>query len=130
KEMRFKTLTIIHIPSTIIGGIAGIGMALLDFGVWSSVGVQLVTRFCYAVQSWFYSRWQPLWTFNKQKARQLFSFGSKLMITGLIATVFKNIYLVVIGKFFPVAAVGYYQNASNLVRTPSTTFSNALNKVA
>ncbi len=129
KEMRFKTLTIIHIPSTVIGGIAGITMALMDFGVWSIVGVQLITRFCYAVQIWFYSKWQPLWTFNAQKARQLFSFGSKLLISGVINTVFQNIYLIVIGKFFPVSAVGYYQNANQLVKTPSTTFSSALNKV-
>lgn len=129
KEMRFKTLTIIHIPSTVIGGIVSVVMAIMGYGVWSIIALQLVTRFLYAVQIWFYSKWQPLWTYKAEKVKQLFSFGSKLMLSGILNTVFQNIYLVMIGKFFPLSAVGYYQNASNIVKTPSTTFSSALNKV-
>lgn len=130
KEMRFKTLTVIHIPSTILGGVVAIVMAIMDFGVWSIIFLQLTTRFAYAVQIWVYAKWKPVFVFNVQKARKLFSFGGKLMISGILATVFKNIYFVVIGKFFPVSAVGYYQNANQLVTVPSTTISGALNKVS
>lgn len=130
KEMRFKTLTIIHIPSTIIGGVVSVTMAFMGYGVWSLIALQLVTRLAYAVQIWIYAKWQPLIAFNGTKARSLFSFGSKLMISGVIHSVYQNIYLVVIGKFFPLSAVGYYQNAQNLVIIPSTTFSGALSKVA
>lgn len=129
KKISFKTLTIIHIPSTILGGAVGIGMAIMGYGVWSIVGLQLVTRGAYAVQIWFYGKWKPLLSFNKTNAKELFSFGSKLMISAILNTAYKNIYLVVIGKFFPVSAVGYYYNANRLVRTPSLTFSSALNKV-
>lgn len=130
KEMRFKTLTIIHIPSTILGGIVSIVMALLGYGVWSIIALQIVTRFSYAVQIWLYSRWKPLFSFNRKKAKKLFSFGSRLMISGVIDTLYQNIFIVIIGRFFPVSSVGYYQNANNLVRMPSSTFSSALVKVA
>src|SRR5690606_8154010 len=37
---------------------------------------------------------------------------------------------VVIGKFFPLTTVGFYQHADNMVRYPAQIFSTALNKVA
>src|SRR5690606_1034948 len=59
-----------------------------------------------------------------------FSFGWKLTLSGLINTIFNNSYLVLIGKFFPLSAAGYYQNANNLVQVPSSTLTTALKKVA
>lgn len=130
KEMRFKTLTIIHLPSTILGGIVSVVMALMGYGVWSLIALQIVTSLVYSVQIWIYARWKPLWAFNKAKAKGLFSFGGSLMFSAILDTVFQNIYIVAIAKYFPLSAAGYYQNAKKLVNTPSITFSNALNKVA
>jgi len=130
KEMHFKTLTIIHIPSVILAAVVSIVMAVTGFGVWSLIAMQLVSRFAYAVQIWIYARWTPLITFNKAKVKKLFSFGGKLMLSAVLNTVYQNIYLVIIGKFFPLSSVGYYQTASKVVKTPSTTLSSALNSVA
>jgi len=130
REMRFKTLTIIHIPSTVIGGALSVTMALMDYGVWSLIALQITTRLAYTIQIWFYAKWKPLLSFNTAKAKTLFSFGGKLMLNGIINTVFQNSYLVVIGKFFPVSAVGYYQYAQKLVKVPSSTISGALYRVA
>lgn len=130
KEMRFKTLAIIHIPAVVAGGIVSIVMAVMGMGVWSIIAMELITRFVYAIQIWMYAKWKPLFVFNKTKAKKLFSFGSKLMISSILDTVFGNIYLVIIGKFFPLSSVGYYQTASKVVTTPSSTISNALNSVA
>lgn len=129
KEIRFKTLMIVHLPSSIIGQVVGIGMALLGFGVWSIVWMQLATRLAYSVQIWIYSKWVPLFIFNKTKAKSLFSFGGKLLVSKMIGVLYNNIYLVLIGKFYPASSVGYYQNASNLVSTPSNTITSVLNTV-
>lgn len=130
KEMRFKTLTLVSIPSTIIGGVVSIVMAFMGFGVWSIIVLQLVTRLAFAIQIWCYAKWKPMFTYNASKVKQLFSFGSKLMVSAILNTVYQNIYLVMIGKFFPVSAVGYYQNAFMLAKMPAAIFSKALIKVA
>src|SRR5699024_1660262 len=83
----------------------------------------------YAAQIWIYAKWKPLLSFNKQKAKGLFSFGSKLMVVGILQTTYQNIYQVVIGKFFPVNMLGYYQNANSLVRTPVNALSSVLSSV-
>ena len=129
KEMRFKTLAIIHVPSSLIGGVVSIVMAKMGYGVWSIVALQVVQRIAYAIQIWIYSKWQPLLSFNRAKAKKLFSFGSRLMLSGILDSIFKNAYLIVIGRFFPVAQVGYYQNSNNIVMQPTQVFSSSLSSV-
>jgi O-antigen/teichoic acid export membrane protein len=130
KEMRFKILSIINIPSLVLGGAVSVIMALNGFGVWSIVAMQLVSRLAYVIQIWLFSKWKPQFIFNIIKVKKLLSFGSKLMFSEIIHIFYQNIYLVIIGKFYPLSSVGYYQNASNLVNTPSYTLSGALNLVA
>jgi O-antigen/teichoic acid export membrane protein len=88
-----------------------------------------VVRIAYTIQIWFYAKWKPLLTFNKEKAKGLFSFGSRLMISSILNTTYKNIYLIIIGKFFPVSVLGYYQTARKLVNIPAKTISGAVKVV-
>ncbi|MEO5990758.1 MAG: lipopolysaccharide biosynthesis protein, partial [Ferruginibacter sp.] len=129
KNLRFKSLMLVHIPSNIIGGIASIVMAMVGFGVWSIVGMQLTSRFAYAVQIWFYSKWRPLLSFNKTKAKGLFFFGYKLMLSDIFNALYNNIFVVIIGKFFPINIVGYYQTAYTMVDAPSSTITGVLQNV-
>lgn len=130
KSLDFKKLMYIHLPSTILSGVVAIVLALMGYGVWAIVVQRVVMRFAFAIQLWIYSKWTPLWSFNKEKARDLFSFGSKLMISGIINTTFSNIYQIVIGRFFPPRMLGYFENADKLTKTPTDTISSVLNSVA
>ncbi|HLR38303.1 MAG TPA: lipopolysaccharide biosynthesis protein [Chitinophagaceae bacterium] len=129
KKMQFKILTSVHLPAILVGGAVGIWMGYKDFGVWSLVAFQLIYRLFYAIQIWIYTRWKPLFSFKWKNARELFSFGSKLMIATVINNLFKNAYLVVIGKFFPLTTLGYYENAQKLERIPSITIKRMLSNV-
>lgn len=129
KEIRFKTLAIIHIPSVVIGGIVGIVMALMGYGVWSLIFMQLSTRLAYTIQIWWYSGWNPSLSFNRKKARGLFSFGGKLLISNIVTSIYNNIFVIIIGRFFPLKDVGYYQNATNVAITPASTLTSVLNGV-
>lgn len=130
KELQFKKLMLIHLPSTLISGIVAVIMAYNGFGVWSLVGQRLTMRFVFIIQVWLYSRWKPLWVFNKDKAKQLFSFGGNLMLVGLIQTIYSNGYKIIIGKFYPAKTLGYYENANTLVSTPISTLSSVMASVA
>src|SRR5690606_7775834 len=58
-----------------------------------------------------------------------FAFGYKLTLSGLLDTIYLNLYKVVIGKNFPVSSVGYFSQADNLRLFPITQLSNILSKV-
>ncbi|WP_037320999.1 lipopolysaccharide biosynthesis protein [Salegentibacter sp. Hel_I_6] len=128
-EMDFKKQTIISIPSVVIGGITGIVLALKGFGVWSLVWNQLVTAFVRSLQFWIYSDWQPTWEFNKAKFKDHFSFGYKITLSTLIQRIFANLYILVIGKFFTAAQVGFYTRADTMKNLPVTNLTTALSKV-
>lgn len=130
KDIHFKTLMLIHIPSTIIGGIISVMMAIYGLGVWSIVGLQLTTRFAYTVQIWIRAKWKPLFSFHIKNIWSLFSFGGKIMLTSIITSVYNNIFMVIIGRLYPASSVGYYQNAYNVAFTPANTITSVMNDVA
>ena len=66
KNLDFKTQMRVTTPSLIIGGIVGIILAYLGFGVWSLVFSTLTQSLAAAIQLWFWSEWKPSWHFNKR----------------------------------------------------------------
>ena len=130
KLMEFKTQMIVALPSLIGSGIVGIVMGYKGFGVWALVWMNLVQVFLSTVQLWWYSGWFPSLVFSKAKFREHFGFGFKLTLSGLLNTVFANIYQIVIGKFFSPAQVGFYTRAVALKQLPVSNISSTLNKVS
>ncbi|MFV8281349.1 lipopolysaccharide biosynthesis protein [Christiangramia marina] len=128
-EMDFKKQTIISIPSIVLGGVTGISLAYLGFGVWSLVWNQLVTGFTRSIQFWIYSDWKPTLEFNVQKFKSHLNFGYKLTLSTLIQRIFASLYILVIGKFFSASQVGFYTRADTMKNLPVTNLTMALEKV-
>tara|TARA_R100000935_G_scaffold9921_3_gene19914 strand:- start:11903 stop:13339 length:1437 start_codon:yes stop_codon:yes gene_type:complete len=129
REMNFKTPAIAAVPANLIGGIVGIFLAYSDYGVWSIVWSQLINAFFNSLFIWLYSDWRPSMVFNFEKFKKHLNFGYKLTLTGLLDTFFRNSYLIIIGKIFSPAQVGYYTRAETLKQLPVVNISSALNSV-
>jgi len=125
KKVDFKTQTKISLISSFASGILGITMAVYGFGVWSLVGQQVSRQLLNSVFLWTYSTWRPAREFSKQSFIELFGFGSKLLLSGLIDTIYKNIYYLIIGKFYNAAQLGQYTRAEQF----NTVFSGNLTSV-
>lgn len=111
RNVDFKTQTKVSLISSITSGIIGIGMALSGFGVWSLVGQQLSRQLLNTVFLWIYCNWRPVFEFSKDSFKELFGFGSKLLLSGLLDTIYKNIYYIIIGRFYTSAQLGQYTRA-------------------
>lgn len=129
KKMDFRTQTLVAIPSIVISGILGVYLAYTGYGVWSLVYSYLLKEVLNATQLWFHSRWQPSLMFSILKFRYHFFFGYKLTLSGLLDVIFKNLYIILIGRFFSANQVGFYTRAETMKQLPVTNISNALNKV-
>ena len=57
---------------------------------------------------WYYSNWLPKNGFDIDRLKSLFLFGSRLLIARLIDAIYKNIYLITIGKLFSVATLAAF----------------------
>jgi O-antigen/teichoic acid export membrane protein len=129
KEVKFKKLMIAKLPSTLLGGAAGITAAYLDFGVWSLVIQQLTDATAYSIQIWIQSKWRPIWAFDWQRIKELFDFGSKMMVEGVLSRFYQNFYEIMIGRYFTTAQVGFYTQANKIKQLPVQNISSALTRV-
>lgn len=125
----FRTQAKASIFAAFVSGIIGITVAYFGFGVWALVIQQLVNYAVNTIVLWSYSRWHPLRQFSWKSFNELFSFGSKLLLSGLLNTIYGNIYLIVIGKMFSPSSLGNYTNAHNFSVFPSSNISDILSKV-
>lgn len=125
KRIDFKTQTKITLIASISSGIIGIIMALLGCGVWSLVTQQLCVQFLRTLFLWVYNKWIPCLRFSRDSFKSLFGFGWKLMVSGLLDTLWKELYQVVVGKFYSPATLGQYTRAKQF----SQLFSNNLTAV-
>ena len=82
----FKTLAKVTVISALISGCIGVYMALNGFGVWTLVWQQLIDAFIRTILLWFYSSWFPRLSYSWKSFKELFSFGSKLLVSGLLET--------------------------------------------
>jgi len=129
KRVDFKLLTKIAVISSVLSGIIGIIMAVSGYGVWSLVGRTLAGSLFSSLLLWFWNRWYPSRVFSIKSFRELFGFGSKLLISGLIDTVYNNIYYLVIGKYFAANELGYYTRARTFSDLPSKNMNTVISRV-
>lgn len=128
-QIDFKTQAKAALVAAIISGVVGIWMAATGYGVWSLVAQQLVNLGINALLLWLLSRWRPIWIYSWESFGELFGFGSKLMVSGLIETLYRNVYLIVIGRVFSATDLGYYTRAHQFSDFPSSNISGIIQRV-
>lgn len=130
KKVDFKTQTKVSLISSITSGVVGIGMAVGGLGVWSLVGQQISRQFLNSAFLWIYSKWYPKFQFSFQSFKELFSFGWKLLVSGLIDTVWREIYQVIIGKCYTPVALGQYTRAQQFASICSSNLTTVVQRVS
>lgn len=128
-EINFKIQSKITLIAAGISGIIGVGIAYLGYGVWALVYQSILNAMLTTILFNCFYRWKPLKTFSMKSFKRLFSFGSKLLVSGLIHTVYYNLYGIVIGKRFSAAELGYYTRAEQFAILPSYNLSAIITRV-
>ncbi|MFV0590520.1 MAG: lipopolysaccharide biosynthesis protein [Draconibacterium sp.] len=130
REINFKIQTKATLIASLGSGGLAVTMALLGFGVWSLVALT-VSRFAIATLFlWIWSPWRPVWVFSMRSFKELFSFGSKLLISAIIDTVYQNVYLLIIGKYFSAQDLGFYTRADQFRNLPSKNIMAVVQRVS
>lgn len=128
-RMDFKRQAKISIVSAFVKGGIGICLAYKDFGVWSIAWAGVAGALTSCVLYWWHSVWKLRIQFSVQSFRELFGFGSKLMLSGMLDVLGNNLFILVIGKKFAASSLGYYTRANGYAALPPTIFSGVLSRV-
>lgn len=130
KDINFKLQTRVSIVASTLSGIIAIAMAFNGFGVWSLVALTL-SRFGFtSFFLWMWAKWKPSLVFSKKSFKELFSFGNKLLLSGLINTAYRNIYYFIIGKYFSAVELGYFTRADQFQALPSQQLTGVFGRVS
>jgi teichuronic acid exporter len=129
KQIDFKTQTKISLIAGTLSGIMGIILATAGFGVWSLVGQQVSGSLFSTILLWLLSTWRPALIFSFNALKDMFGFGSRLLVSGVLSQIFDNIYLLMIGKLFSAADLGFFTYANHLQALPSQTLSEMVGRV-
>lgn len=128
-SINFKTQAKASFIAALASGLVGVWMAYNGYGVWTLVWQQLLNAGINTLLLWIYSNWYPRWAYSWKSFRELFAFGSKLLASGLLDTLYTNIYLLVIGKIFNAASLGFYTQADRFTKLPSSNITGILQRV-
>ncbi|OED89084.1 lipopolysaccharide biosynthesis protein [Vibrio breoganii] len=128
-SLNFKSQAKANITALIFGGFIGLIMAFNGFGVWSLVSQQLVFAGISSLMLNLLCPWCPREAFCKESFKELFGFGSKLLASGLLDTIYNNLYGLIIGKQFSAAQLGVFNQAKTLSLLPAGTITSVIQKV-
>lgn len=128
-NLQFKVTSFISIVCNITIGIATIIFAFLGFGVWSLIYPNYLAPFLYFFMYWYFQRWRPKIDFSWKIWKEYFTFGSNLLVSSLLNTIWNNIYPLIIGKKYSAIDLGYYSRGRGYAALPVHTFQSVLGNV-
>lgn len=129
KRIDFKTKTRASAISAVSSGVIGIAMALTGFGVWSLVAQQLSRQLLYSICLWLFNKWWPQFKFSLDSLKYMWGFGWKMLLSGLLDNVWKELNQVVVGKFYAPATLGQYTRSQQYAGIFSSSFTTIIQRV-
>jgi len=112
RKLNFKAQLKASLPASVISGVIAVCLAYVDWGVWALVSQTLLNALVQTVLLWKTEGWRPTKQFSWSSLKGMYNFGYKLFLSGVLDTVFQNLYVIVIAKVFsaPVAGLYFFAN--------------------
>lgn len=130
KNIDFKIQAKVTFIASLSSGIIGIAMAYMGYGVWALVGQQISSQFITTAFFWIFNKWVPKLIFSRESFMEMWSYGWKLLVSGLIDTTWKEIYQVVVGKCYSPATLGLYTRAKQFSQLFSFNLTSIIQRVS
>lgn len=111
RHMLFKRFFWATLFGTLLSGIVGIFLAYHGFGVWALIAQYLTNTCTDTVVLWFTVRWRPELRCSWERTKKLFSYGWKLLVSGLIDTGYMQLRSLIIGKKYTASDLAYYNQS-------------------
>lgn len=129
RSMGFKKITLLNLPSTLLGYLAGIYFAYNNYGVWSLVYMNVVNTVVSTLLFWLFKKQRIQFQFSFKEIKEHFHFGYKLTISGILNIIYENVNNILIGKFYPIQKLGLYERSYYFNNYPITIITGIISKV-
>lgn len=106
RRLEFRKVFNATLFSVVVSGILGIVCAFMGGGLWALVAQQLSYQLVNCIALAFQVKWFPKAIFDCARARELFSFGWKLLASGILDQCYQSLSDLIIGKQFTPVNLG------------------------
>lgn len=108
KTLQFKRFFFATLGGTLLSAVVGIAMVYAGFGVWAIVAQQLTNVTVNTGILWLTVGWKPKLMFSFARLKGLLSYGWKLLVSGLLDTVYNKLREILIAVFYTDADLAFY----------------------
>lgn len=108
REMDFRKVFFSNVAAILVAGCVGIVIAYMGGGLWALVAQSLLNVLVACVVMRFTVRLKLRLVCNLSRIKTLFAFGWKLLVSGLLDTLYADLRSLVIGKKYDSSTLGYY----------------------
>jgi O-antigen/teichoic acid export membrane protein len=130
RSMHFARLAIVDIGALLVGFVVGVAMALMGYGYWSLVGMQLSQGLVGLILSVSFARWIPRGIHRDAPMKAFLNFGVGLVGSQILGYAAKNIHTVLIGASLGAVSLGLYNRAFQLLTFPLSQLQAPASQVA
>lgn len=128
-RLDFRTQAKISLIAAVLAGLTGIVLAWSGYGVWALAWQSVASGMVRMVLLWWLGPWHPREGFSWDSFQNLFGYGSKLLTSALLDTVYTNLYQIIIGKLFDARSLGLYTRAQQFAALPSSNVTGIIQRV-
>lgn len=130
KQMNFKKISIVEISAALVGCTTGIIFAYNGYGVWSLIYYQITSSVLSCLLFWGISGWKPSWVFSSKSLKSLFKFGSGMLASSIIESIYTHTSSFIIGNRFSAASLGVFSQAHKLSDVPVNSLNTVVGSVS
>ena len=113
KNMLFKRFFTSTSGATLVSGVGGIIAAYCGMGIWALAIQYTLNNLLATAILWFTVRWRPKNVFSFKRLGQLFSYGWKMLVSGLLDTGANEVRGLIIGKMYTSTDLAYYNKGKS-----------------
>jgi O-antigen/teichoic acid export membrane protein len=129
REMEFRNLEIPAMAASLVGAVAGITIALADYGAWAIIGQQVTEAVIWTALLWRLSPWRPSLTFSTASIRRLGAFAGNVFGENVVAQAHGALSSLLIGRVLGPTSLGIYTLGTSVIMMPFTRIAAPLQQV-
>lgn len=126
RHMLFRKFFFSTLGGTLFSGAVGIVMAVMGYGVWALVAQYLTNTLVDTIVLLFTVKWRPKLMFSGKRARELMSYGWKVLLADFSGTFFAQLRSFLIGKFYTESDLSFYNKGKQFTTLTTDNISAAI----
>lgn len=106
--MKFKAIFFSGFFANLVSGVIAAIFAMIGIGIWALVMQTIIQQIILSFAMYWFCDWKIKFEVSRQGFREIFAFGSKVLLAELLYTFMQNIRTLAIGKMYSTQQLAFY----------------------